>query len=807
MGHVCEWCQSEIGWVFEMPVHEVAQALAHGGDRWQQRDLKPSAIEEPSRKPVRVDRPLVRFGRGLDQHEVIFSSDVEIAHAVVVRRERKPDAAEWEHWVFDCCSRTGTFVNGQPVAAHRLESGDLLQIGPWAWDFNAEHQQLEPVGPISGVEVCFEDVAVDGRLAPISRVIRPGEFIAITGPSGAGKSTLLHVLMDDGHTRNQGRVLVSGRDIGEHGPWYRRLLGYVSQEEAVHLELMPLQALQYSAALRSAIPQDDDELKALLWRVDLSSNRWGNAVKDLSGGEARRVRVATELVAAPRLLILDEPASGLDRTREMALMRLLRSLARRGCTVILVTHGIGHLNYADRVWILNKGQLCFDGDPEELRQHAPENDLSRVDFSTLNVPIPVDGPVPSDPPTPVNQGDVLLHEPSRRFAEQTLTLFRREVRRAVNRWPTRLGVPLLVMPSLFGIAIGLAVSHTRMELLSFLSVLATIWMGSSLTVMTIVDERHVYNHERLLFLRIPRYILAKFLFFGVLAAMQTLVFLLVLWGVRVWAYNSEAMLHGVGWVAAVLLLVSWTSVAMGLVISALSNESKQLAAALLPLVMMCQILFSVQVAGKGDAYLEEAYGELTFRDCEGSPDCKYRPTRWLPEHGQVCDECRRWIRQQEAARKGEAELSGQTLQRNTSEDLPTEVWQENRNRPNPIAAFASYATIARFGDILLRSFANSAADYEAFSPPTSNDDEAAASSASTRLTSHQDYGYRRWRWEAIGWLMGQLLLLLAATMAVLKVQPRWFPAWRRLKAYFSAFVRRRTSAPVAVRIGSRRHMC
>ena len=77
--------------------------------------------------------------------------------------------------------------------------------------------------------------------------------------------------------------------------------------------------------------------------MDLQQALWQKKPGHMSGGESQRVRIAAELIAGPQLLFLDEPAKGLDHGREVALMKLLRSLSYQGCTVIVITHSLGHL--------------------------------------------------------------------------------------------------------------------------------------------------------------------------------------------------------------------------------------------------------------------------------------------------------------------------------------------------------------------------------------------------------------------------------------------------------------------------------
>jgi hypothetical protein len=167
-------------------------------------------------------------------------------------------------------------------------------------------------------------------------------------------------------------------------------------------------------------------------------------------------------------------------------------------------------------------------------------------------------------------------------------------------------------------------------MLGFLGVLSCIWMGASLSLTSIVNEREVFDHERLLFLRVGPYVAAKTLVLGLLSALESLVFFSSMALMR-GSFGADGMLFGGTWPGVVLALVGLASTGLGLLISAAAKRNKPLPNLLLPLVMIVQVLFSVQVAGDGKASLHRAYGEFNGQHCRvrEAHDRPRRAERWL----------------------------------------------------------------------------------------------------------------------------------------------------------------------------------
>ncbi len=164
-------------------------------------------------------------------------------------------------------------------------------------------------------------VAVRGSrrvLDGVSFVVEPGEVVALVGPSGGGKSTLLESLAGI-RTVAEGTVRLDESDIDEDREQVRSHVGFVPQDDIIHRDLRLRDTLQYAARLR--LPRGNnhaDVANAVLTELDLL-NQASLPVGSLSGGQRKRASIAVELLARPRLLLLDEPTAGLDPATATAL--------------------------------------------------------------------------------------------------------------------------------------------------------------------------------------------------------------------------------------------------------------------------------------------------------------------------------------------------------------------------------------------------------------------------------------------------------------------------------------------------------
>jgi thiamine transport system ATP-binding protein len=187
---------------------------------------------------------------------------------------------------------------------------------------------------VSNLSVKFGSTTI---VDDISFTVPTGETLAITGPSGIGKTTLLHAICGIVRTTH-GTVHVDNVDITSL-PAHKRGIGLVSQTGDLFPTMTTSQNIEFGLRI-AKMPQPDrtERVKELLDLVGLAHLAHRN-VAELSGGESRRIALARALAPRPRVLLLDEPLSGLDQTTHDALMSdLARVLKQTATTALLVTH-------------------------------------------------------------------------------------------------------------------------------------------------------------------------------------------------------------------------------------------------------------------------------------------------------------------------------------------------------------------------------------------------------------------------------------------------------------------------------------
>ena len=210
--------------------------------------------------------------------------------------------------------------------------------------------------------------AVDG----ISLRIDAGGVIGILGPNGSGKTTLLRMLATV-LPPTSGALQILGLDPDRAGDRteIRRRLGYLPQEPGLYSGFTAFDLVDYVAVLKEMTDRTTrhDEVRRVLDAVDLTGVMH-KKIRSLSGGMRQRVALAAALLGAPELLVLDEPASGLDPDQRMRLRSILSSHGQTG-TVILSTHHTSEVAaFCQRVVVILDGAVRFDGSPNELASLA-----------------------------------------------------------------------------------------------------------------------------------------------------------------------------------------------------------------------------------------------------------------------------------------------------------------------------------------------------------------------------------------------------------------------------------------------------
>jgi ABC-type multidrug transport system ATPase subunit/pSer/pThr/pTyr-binding forkhead associated (FHA) protein len=331
----------------------------------------------PPVQPIRLGAEELTIGRKPENTVVLPHPQVSARHAKLVREGGT-------YRIHDLGSTNHVFVNAQRATSHLLKHGDEIRIGPYRLVY--ESTQLVQYDESQHIRVDALNLVKYGSrqatlLNDISLSLPARSFVAVVGVSGAGKTTLLDALSGL-RPAEKGQVLYNGQDYYRNLAAFTSQIGYVPQEDIVHRDLTVERALYYAAKIR--LPDDFTEeqiwqrIAEVLEDVELTERR-KHLIKKLSGGQRKRVSIALELLANPSLFFLDEPTSGLDPGLDRKMMVLLRKLADKGHTIILVTHATNNINVCDYVCFLAQGgRLAYFGPPEGAKSYFRQTEFAEI---------------------------------------------------------------------------------------------------------------------------------------------------------------------------------------------------------------------------------------------------------------------------------------------------------------------------------------------------------------------------------------------------------------------------------------------
>jgi ABC-2 type transport system ATP-binding protein len=229
-----------------------------------------------------------------------------------------------------------------------------------------------PAVEVVGLERRYGDFHAVGG---ISFEVQPGEVFALLGVNGAGKTSALEVV-EGLATPSQGSVRILGHDPSRDRAAVRRHLGVLLQHSGLAADLTVRETVHSWARTLT----DPRPVVEALDEVDLSG-RADVRVRSLSGGERRRLDLALSLLGRPRVVVLDEPTTGLDPESRRAVWKIVRKLVADGAAVVLTTHNLEEAEVlADRIAILRAGVIVLSGTPQEISASQP----STIRFTVPN---------------------------------------------------------------------------------------------------------------------------------------------------------------------------------------------------------------------------------------------------------------------------------------------------------------------------------------------------------------------------------------------------------------------------------------
>jgi len=223
----------------------------------------------------------------------------------------------------------------------------------------------------------------------VSLQIRASEFVGLLGPNGAGKSTMFQ-LISGLFAPDAGTVTLFGMTHRNASAQILAQLGVVFQARSVDLDMTIRANLSFHGRLFGLSG------KALQERIEEQANRFGftellgRQVRQLSGGQQRKVEIARALLNRPRFLIMDEPSAGLDSPSRRSLVQDMQALVRdAGVAILWATHLVDEVENADRIILLRQGQVVADDTPAGICKTAGTDDLTEA-YSKLTGDIPQD---------------------------------------------------------------------------------------------------------------------------------------------------------------------------------------------------------------------------------------------------------------------------------------------------------------------------------------------------------------------------------------------------------------------------------
>jgi ABC-2 type transport system ATP-binding protein len=206
--------------------------------------------------------------------------------------------------------------------------------------------------------------------------IRKGEILGFLGPNGAGKTTTIKMI--NGLLRiSSGQILVKGLDSEKHRKQIKRVMGYMSQKFSLYPLLNALENIEFSGGIsglsRKAIKEKQEEIIA---HVGISVLK--QKIADVPPGIRQKVSLFVCLMSDPEIIFLDEPTSGVDPEVRRNFWFEIYKLKKSGKTILVSTHNLDEVEYADRMLIIHRGNLLMEGEPDALLKLHGKDSIDRL---------------------------------------------------------------------------------------------------------------------------------------------------------------------------------------------------------------------------------------------------------------------------------------------------------------------------------------------------------------------------------------------------------------------------------------------
>lgn len=559
-------------------------------------------------------------------------------HPEVSRRHALIRKIEGKYFIEDLDSSNGTRVNDNSVKHAELHNGDLIRISSFTLLFL--DGQLIPYQS-SGVrlDVCGLSRDVKTKtgtqrvLDTINLSILPRELVALIGANKSGTSALLDAI--SGIRPGTGDVRFNGHDFYREYQSIRSQVGYVPQVEILHTDLTVEAALDYASRLRLPTSLTAAERQHRIYAVLETVSMNMPAIRDtrisnLSNVERKRINIAAELLADPKIIYLDNPTADLDPGLEKKMMHMFRQIADEGRTVVLTAEATNNIVQTDHVAFLSEGKLvyfgpsdealnffeveefadiyeCIDGKGEPWRkvfeQKKPEHYKKYVEDRQKSL---AGSPRHTLPKTHfgindyVHQFFVLTQRALRLLASQRMALVSMLLLFPITALlqlliakPDVLTGKLALLADPLDVAKTMTTSYTpgpATSVFIFLMGIEALFAGLLLPTNDLIRERLIFQRERMLNLKVLPYLSSKVFLYSNFAVIQVLLYLIILsLGVNI--PTRGLYVNGYVELFISLFLTMMAGISLGLVISAVSR-STEVATYILLATLVFQFLFA-----------------------------------------------------------------------------------------------------------------------------------------------------------------------------------------------------------------------
>jgi len=530
------------------------------------------------------------------------TNDIVFDDPTVTRIHAKISHENNVFWIEDLGSVNHTYVNGKIIRTKiKLRDSDIVTISFYAInllegtkDLREESIAINAVG----IQKVYPNNKIG--LQSLSIEIPHSNFVALMGPSGCGKSTLLKCLNGD-NPATAGEVFIHGLSLRENFNLIKKKIGYVPQDDIIHKELTVYKTIFYAAKLRLPDDTSNQEIDKRIDKVisDLNLNQDKEKdirnikVRDLSGGQRKRISIAVELLTEPTILFLDEPTSPLDPETIESFLTSIKRLASNGTTIIMVTHKPEDLNYVDQVIFLGvQGHLVFKGPAVEIVPSFKVDNIVEVYSEMSHIYKVKDRYIK---PTALGYHKYADTEIKREKPDslwlQLYWLISRYLNIKLNDKENLF--LLLAQPIIIGGLVCLVFNQFRVSVL-FLMTISAIWFGVSNAAKEIVGELPVYRRERMFNLNINMYILSKWSVLSLIALVQSILFVTIVYlnfRYNTYADFDEVYLRSFWQSIGFMFFLSFSGSLIGLWLSASLNTTEKVMT-VVPIILMPQIMLA-----------------------------------------------------------------------------------------------------------------------------------------------------------------------------------------------------------------------